>query len=73
MDTASNQTRLGALRMEKCPECNENSLRHLHDTAHGIPGTHMKGSERFECKCGFYCSDYKEGEKLGLDFFLDKE
>jgi len=23
---------------------------HLHDTAHGIPDTHMAGSERFTCK-----------------------
>ncbi|MBR1150133.1 hypothetical protein [Bradyrhizobium sp. JYMT SZCCT0428] len=23
---------------------------HLHDTAHGIPETHMAGSERFVCK-----------------------
>jgi hypothetical protein len=23
--------------------------RHLHDCAHGIPETHMAGSERFEC------------------------
>jgi hypothetical protein len=27
--------------------------RHLHDCAHGIPETHMAGSERFECAaCG---------------------
>lgn len=26
---------------------------HMHDTAHGIEGTHMHGSERFVCrKCG---------------------
>lgn len=26
---------------------------HMHDTAHGIEGTHMHGSERFVCRtCG---------------------
>jgi len=24
-------------------------FEHLHDTAHGLPGTHMAGSERFQC------------------------
>ena len=33
-----------------CHTCGQaREFRHLHDTAHGIPGTHMAGSERFEC------------------------
>lgn len=34
----------------KCPRCEYTcEFRHLHDAAHGIEGTHMTGSERFEC------------------------
>lgn len=55
----------------KCPACKENKLRHMHDTAHGIYGTHISGTERFVCECGFNCSDALEGEKLGLFFVLD--
>lgn len=34
----------------KCPKCGYTcEFRHMHDTAHGIEGTHMSGSERFEC------------------------
>lgn len=38
-----------------CPICKGRDFRHMHDTAHGLPGTHMAGSERFECvdpNCG---------------------
>lgn len=45
--------------------------RHLHDTAHGIMGTHMQGSERFVCgSCGhttFATSD----EAFRFPFILD--
>lgn len=30
-----------------CGNCTPH--RHLHDLAHGIHGTHMAGSERFQC------------------------
>jgi hypothetical protein len=34
-----------------CLGCNTTTYHwHLHDTAHGIPETHMAGSERFQCK-----------------------
>lgn len=57
--------------MLKCPVCKENKLRHRHDAAYGMAGTHMAGTERFECECGFSCWDAIDGEKLGLEFVLD--
>lgn len=43
----------------------------MHNTAHGIPETHMAGTERFECKkCG-YAIYKEEGEKLGFVYALD--
>lgn len=45
----------------QCQKCGqETSHFHLHDIAHGLIGTHMAGSERFECHlCGHktYASD----------------
>jgi hypothetical protein len=37
-----------------CRRCHEiTEHKHLHDAAHGLPGTHMAGTERFVCtKCG---------------------
>lgn len=55
-----------------CPKCKtKTEAKHMHDCAHGIPETHMDGSERYECnKCGY--TMYKtEGEKQGLKFVLD--
>jgi predicted RNA-binding Zn-ribbon protein involved in translation (DUF1610 family) len=43
-----------------CPKCGHAFFKHMHNCAHGIPGTHMAGSERYECmECGFgvYASD----------------
>ena len=54
----------------KCPLCDK-KLKHLHDAAHGIHETHLFGTERFECQCGFECWGAVEGEKLGLKFILD--
>ena len=39
--------------------------RHMHDAAHGIEGTHMAGSERFECsncehKTYYYTPGYEK-------------
>jgi len=59
--------------MANCPECdNTDNFLHLHNCAHGIPETHMGGTERYECKkCGHVM--YKEeGEKQGFTFILDK-
>ena len=56
-----------------CPKCKEGALTHLHDCAHGIKGTHMAGSERFECKCGFKISNNTEAKKHDLKFIIDKE
>lgn len=43
----------------------------MHDAAHGISGTHMSGSERFECRlCGnkvFVGSPGAEAFKFILD------
>lgn len=56
----------------ECPSCRENKLRHVHDCVHGIPGTHMEGSERFECECGFCVSDKDDAAKYNLIFIMDK-
>lgn len=55
----------------KCPGCGGINWTHWHDAAHGIAGTHMSGTERFECQgCGKVV--YKrEGTALGLRFVLD--
>ena len=55
-----------------CPKCKKvTEHSHKHQCAHGIPETHLDGTERFECKdCGY--SMYKaEGEDQGLIFLLD--
>lgn len=59
-----------------CPRCKkETEHRHLHDTAHGIEGTHMSGTERFECKeCGHAIFAYdEEAKQPSLKFVLDKK
>lgn len=44
---------------------------HLHDTAHGIRGTHMAGSERFECRsCGRNTFAHQPGAEA-FPFVLD--
>lgn len=53
-----------------CPRCDK-KLKHMHATAYGMPETHIFGTERFECDCGFTCWDVAEAEKLGLKFILD--
>ncbi|MEP9389614.1 hypothetical protein [Mesorhizobium sp. KR9-304] len=55
-----------------CHSCGQKRpFRHMHDTAHGIPGTHMAGSERFECSaCG---ETIHAGDNDGqFTFILDK-
>lgn len=55
-----------------CPHCeDEAELNHLHDCAHGIPDTHMAGSERYKCPSCGYAIHKSEGEKMGLKFVLD--
>ena len=58
----------------KCPKCKkEVELKHMHDCAHGIPETHMEGSERFVCpepECQHHLNG-DEREALGLKFILD--
>jgi hypothetical protein len=55
-----------------CNRCQrETEHTHMHDTAHGIPETHMDGSERYECSIcenGIYPT---EGKERGLTFVLD--
>ena len=57
-----------------CSSCGtETNFRHRHDTAYGLAGTHMVGTERFECQtCGkaYYATD---GAPPPLKFILDKE
>jgi uncharacterized protein with PIN domain len=55
-----------------CPTCNTITKHwHLHETAHGIPETHMAGSERFVCKpCGRTTFAHSDGAEA-LPFVLD--
>lgn len=55
-----------------CPKCDkETKHKHVHDTAHGIPETHMVGTECYVCgECG-YRMRKAEAEKQGLKFFLE--
>ena len=61
-----------AVEKKKCPKCNEFAeFKHMHDCAHGIPETHMAGTERHtctECETSFFKS---EGEKHGFIYILD--
>ena len=55
-----------------CSHCKTETVhQHLHDAAHGIPETHMSGSERYECEvCGR--SLFKgDPETRDLQFILD--
>lgn len=56
----------------QCPKCEkETNHTHKHSCAHGLSGTHMAGSENYECKeCGHTL--YKtDGEAQGLRYVLD--
>lgn len=55
-----------------CPGCKQDAnFQHLHNAAHGIPGTHLQGSERYECMgCGYKIFK-QEGVNLNLKFVLD--
>jgi hypothetical protein len=60
------------MKTHHCLSCNaETPHLHLHDCAHGIPETHMAGSERFECTaCGrmtFAHSDGADTFRFALD------
>ena len=55
----------------KCPKCKLTKLTHKHIEAHGLSGTHMSGSEHYECECGYIIS-VDEGTALGFKFILDK-
>jgi len=54
-----------------CPDCKKETLKHYHSLAHGLPGTHIAGSEHYKCECGYFCADKKKAEKDGLEFYLD--
>jgi len=55
-----------------CPKCKkETEHSHKHRCAHGIPETHMAGSEHYQCEVCGYIMFKEEGEKQGLKFFLD--
>jgi len=59
--------------MTKCPECGKKKLRHFHQEAHGLAGTHMSGSERYVCsECNFTLRTATEAAEYELDFFFDK-
>lgn len=56
----------------KCRQCNDvTEHTHMHNAAHGIPGTHMSGSERFVCSvCG--CTTHADNNPGDFIFVLDK-
>ena len=58
----------------ECPRCEKTTEHtHRHYAVHGIPGTHMAGSEHYECvECGY--TMYKnEGERQGLKYIFGAE
>jgi hypothetical protein len=59
-------------KMAFCKVCEvEREFSHRHDTAHGMPGTHMVGTERFQCltcQTTFFAAD---GAPPPLKFILD--
>ena len=56
----------------QCPKCSQEvELDHKHNAAHGIEGTHMAGSERYECPSCDHHIHKIEGEALDLKFILD--
>jgi hypothetical protein len=55
-----------------CSSCGQNrEFRHTHETAHGIPGTHMAGTELFECTVCDESYGPKDGPPFPLRFILD--
>ena len=54
-----------------CPICGSTELVHLHDTAHGIAGTHMAGTERYSCPACSKVFRREEADQYGLTFILD--
>ncbi len=55
-----------------CPKCKKKTEHsHRHECAHGIEGTHMDGSEHYQCKECEYIMFKKEAETQGLQFVLD--
>jgi len=57
-----------------CENCGEETdHKHLHNAAHGIAGTHMAGSERYECVvCGkAIYKKHLQARGLDLKFILD--
>jgi DNA-directed RNA polymerase subunit M/transcription elongation factor TFIIS len=55
-----------------CVNCNTMTMHtHKHDTAHGIPETHMAGTERFECDTCGYSIHKNDPEARPLRFVLD--
>ena len=56
---------------KQCPKCKQFTLKHYHSLAHGIPGTHLSGSENYKCECGYFCGTKEQAETEGLEFYLD--
>jgi hypothetical protein len=59
--------------MAFCLRCSINTPHeHLHDCAHGIPETHMAGSERFVCTVCKHSTYAGEANAAEFKFILDK-
>lgn len=56
----------------QCPKCGGTDFRHVHDAAHGIPGTHMDGSERFICTSCDHRIYARDPGAHRFTFILDK-
>lgn len=59
-------------KLHQCPNCKEETkMRHLHDAAHGLQGTHIDGSERFECSSCNTTLTRHAAESIGLKYVID--
>jgi hypothetical protein len=48
--------------------------QHMHDCAHGIYGTHMAGTERYECRvCGYAIYAMHAAGNEHLQFYFDED
>ena len=55
-----------------CPKCRKPARwRHLHDAAHGLVGTHLAGSERYECQNCHHDLYRAAGIQIGLTYVYE--
>jgi len=60
--------------MAICPSCDSSSLdqfKHVHNCVHGMPQTHLSGSERFQCRECRFALSREEAKVRGLVYTID--